>query len=155
VVVGIVHAGLAPIIVVGEVRPNLVLVAVVLVAVSFGFRAGILWAFVAGLTANLLGPQPLGTISLALLMVVAPVEGGRRLFGRLVWVYPIIATFAASAFYDAATITLLELMGEPLRVGVPLDLILPAAVLNAAIAGILLYPVRMVALRVAPEEAAW
>jgi hypothetical protein len=49
-----------------------------------------------------------------------------------------------------------RLVATPLQVGVPFDLILPAAVLNAAIAGLLIYPARLAALRLRPEEkAAW
>jgi rod shape-determining protein MreD len=154
-VAGIVHAGLAPIIVVGGVTPNLLLVAVVLVTVAFGFRAGILWAFVGGVVANLLVPQPLGSIPLTLLLVVVIIAGGQRAFGRLVWVYPVVAAFAASVLHDVATISLLELLGEPLRIGVPLDLILPAAVLNAALAGLGYFPVRLVSQRLLSHEPAW
>ena len=40
--------------------------------------------------------------------------------------------------------------------GVPIDLILPAAVLNAALAGLLLYPARVLARRLILEEKpAW
>jgi rod shape-determining protein MreD len=155
VVAGIVHAGLAPVIVVGGVKPNLLLVAVVLVTVSFGFRAGLLWAFVGGLVANLLVPQPLGSIPLTLLLAVALVAGGQQLFGRLVWVYPVVAAFAASVVHDALLISLLELIGEPLRVGVPFDLMLPAAVLNAALTGVALYPVRALSQRLVADEGAW
>jgi rod shape-determining protein MreD len=154
-VAGIVHAGLSPVIVVGGVKPNLLLAAVVLMTVSFGFRAGILWAFVGGLVANLLVPQPLGSVPLTLLLVAALVAGGQRVFGRLVWVYPVVAAFTASVVHDAATISLLELIGEPLRIGLPFDLILPAAVLNAAIVGLALYPARLLARRVVTDESAW
>ena len=43
-----------------------------LVTALLGFGPGILWAFVAGLTANLLVEDPLGTLPLALLLVMAP-----------------------------------------------------------------------------------
>lgn len=154
-VAGIVHAGLAPIIQVAEVKPNLLLVAVVLVTVSFGFRAGIVWGFVGGLTANLLVPQPLGSMPLALLVSSALVAGGHRIFGRLVWVYPVMAAFTASVAHDGLVISLHELLGEPLRVGLPLELILPAAVLNAALAGLALLPVRLLARRLIGEEPSW
>ena len=52
------HAGLAPAVIeVAGVYPDLVLVAVVLVTTSLRLRTqGLIWAFVAGLTANLLSP---------------------------------------------------------------------------------------------------
>ena len=49
ILVGIVHAALAPVIVVGGVKPNLVLVAVVLVTLLVGLLPGMIWAFIGGL----------------------------------------------------------------------------------------------------------
>jgi len=68
-----------------------VLVAVVLVTAMRGFGAGVIWAFVAGVSANLLVREPLGSIPLGLLLVAAAVAGGERLFGRLTWAYPVAA----------------------------------------------------------------
>ena len=115
ILVGIVHAGLAPAVVVGGVKPNLVLVAVVLVTTSFGFGVGITWAFLAGLVANLLIPEPLGSIPLALLVVAAIVSGGDRVLGRLVWAYPIVAAFVGSIVADLVSLAALSLVGGSLR----------------------------------------
>jgi rod shape-determining protein MreD len=155
VVVGIVHGGLAPEIEVGGVRPNLVLVAVVLVTALAGFGPGVIWAFAGGITANLMSTAPLGSIPLSLLLVAAIVAGGDRVLGRLVWVYPIIAAFVASVIADVVILGVYRLLGA-LTPGIPLNLILPAAVLNAAIAGLFLYPARLAARRIVPDERpAW
>jgi cell shape-determining protein MreD len=154
--VGIIHAGLAPVIEIADVRPNLALVAVVLVTTQLGFGPGIVWAFAAGLTANLLALDPLGSVPLSLLLVTVLVVAGEGLLGRLTWVYPVLATLVGSVVADVVLLGVYRLVETPLQVGVPFDLILPAAVLNAAIAGLLIYPARLAALRVRPEEkAAW
>jgi rod shape-determining protein MreD len=156
VAVGIVHAGLSPEIEIAGVRPNLMLVAVVLVTALAGFGPGVVWAFAGGLTANLLTHEPLGSVPLSLLLASALVAGGDRLFGRLIWVYPIVAAFAASILADLVILGVFRLMSEGPTLGVPLHLILPAAVLNAAIVGVLLYPSRMLARRlVLDERPAW
>jgi rod shape-determining protein MreD len=156
VVVGIVHAALAPVIVVGGVKPNLVLVAVVLATVLVGFLPGITWAFVAGLTANLLVGAPLGSVPLGMLVVASLVAGGARAFGRAVWIYPIVAAFVGSVIADVLALTVDRFVSDAAIGAVPIDLILAAAVLNAAIVAILLVPARMLALRVVPDEmAAW
>ena len=156
VVVGIVHAGLAPVIEIAGVRPSLVLVAVVLVTSLLGFGPGIIWAFTAGLTANLLVQDPLGTLPLSLLMVAAVGAGGARLLGRLTWVYPVLACFAGSILADLMKLGVYRLVENPLEIGVPLELILPAAFLNAAILGLALYPARAMTARLVPEEKpAW
>ena len=156
VIVGIVHASLAPVILIGGVKPNLVLVAVVLVTVLAGFLPGITWAFVAGVTANLLVGDPLGSVPLTMLVVAAFVAGGARALGRLVWIYPVMATFLGSILADLGTLAIGQLVGD-VRIGrIPVDLIGGAAVLNAAIAAVLLYPARAAASRYAPDElAAW
>lgn len=156
VVTGIVHAGLAPVIVIAGVKPNLVLVAVILVTCLFGFLPGIVWAFTAGLTANLLTSDPLGSTPLAMLAVAALVAGGARPFGSLVWIYPILAAIAGSIVADVLGQLIFALVAEPVQVGLPMELIVPAAVLNGAIVAVLLVPARSLAARYAPEESgAW
>jgi rod shape-determining protein MreD len=154
--VGIVHAALAPVIVVGGVKPNLVLVAVVLVTLLVGLLPGITWAFTAGLTANLLVGDPLGSIPLAMLVVAVMVAAGARMLGHVGWIYPIVATFAGSIVADLVTLGISQLVTDAAPTAIPIDLILAAATLNAAIAALLLYPARLIAARYVAEEApAW
>jgi rod shape-determining protein MreD len=156
VMLGILHASLAPVIVIGGVKPNLVLVAVVLVTVLAGFLPGITWAFVAGLTANLLVGEPLGSVPLTMLLVAVLVAGGARVLGRVVWIYPVLAAFVGSMVADLGSLLVRQLVGVAETSGLPIDLILGAATLNAAIAALLLYPARNLAGRYAPDEvAAW
>jgi len=155
IVVGIAHAGLAPEIEVAGVRPNLILVAVVLVTALAGFGPGVVWAFAGGVTANLISTAPIGSIPLSLLLVAALAAGGDRVLGRLIWLYPILAAFVGSILADLVIIGVFRLLGNVVP-AIPVNLILPAAVLNAAIAGLLLYPARLAARRVLPEERpAW
>lgn len=153
---GIVHAAIAPVIVVGGVKPNLVLVAVVLVTAFGGFLPGITWAFVAGLTANLLVGEPLGSIPLAMLVVSVMTAGGARVIGRVPLLYPVIATFAGSVVADLLLLGLGQLVGDAVVSDLPGDIILAAAVLNAVICGIVVVPARAIAARYVVEEAgAW
>ena len=73
------------------------------------------------------------------------------------WAYPILAAFAGSIVADLVSLAALSLVGNgSLGTTVPLQLILSAAVLNAAITGLLLVPMRLVILRYRPEEKpAW
>jgi rod shape-determining protein MreD len=156
VIVGIVHAGLAPVIVVAGVKPNLVLVAVVLVTCLFGFMPGITWAFAAGLTTNLLVGEPLGSVPLMLLIVAAIVAGGSRLLGGLIWIYPVAAAFVGSVVADIGSMVIAQLVADAFPAPPPLEVILTAAALNAAIVGLLLLPARMAVARYAPGDApAW
>ncbi|MCV0402121.1 MAG: hypothetical protein K5924_00260 [Chloroflexi bacterium] len=156
VIVGIVHAALAPVIIVAGVKPNLVLVAVVLVTSLIGFLPGITWAFVAGLTANLLVGEPLGAVPLVMLVVAALVAGGSRVLGGLVWIYPVLAAFAGSIVADLGSLAISLMVTDAVPATPPAEVLLTAAALNAVIVAILLYPARSVLQRYAPEESpAW
>jgi rod shape-determining protein MreD len=143
------------VIVIGGVKPNLALAAVVLVTTQLGFGAGVIWAFVTGLTVNLLVGEPLGTVPLGLLLVAALVAGGQRLLGAAVWVYPIAAAFAGSIVADLVSIGAAQLVSDAPTVALPGDLVLAAATLNAAIVGLLLFPARTLALRFGDEAPGW
>ena len=154
--VGILHGAVAPILVIGDVHPNLVLVAVVLVTVLNGFGPGVAWAFVGGLTANLLIRQPLGSLPLALLLVAAAVAGGERLFGRLSWGYPLVSVLIGSVVVDVISLGLLQMVDVSLAGGFPIPRVIAAARLNTAIAAIVLLPTRMLLSRAgAAETGAW
>ena len=141
---------------VGGVKPNLVLVAVVLVTVLAGFLPGIVWAFAAGVTANLLVGDPLGSIPLAMLLVAVVVAGGARPFGRMVWIYPVLAAFVGSIVADLVTIGVGQLVADAAPMALPGGIMLAAAVLNAALAALVVYPARVLAARHAVDEAgAW
>ena len=156
VIVGILHASLSPAIVIGGVRPNLVLVAVVLVTSVIGFLPGITWAFIAGLTANLLVGEPLGAVPLTMLLVAVLTAGGGRLLGRMVWIYPVLAALAGSIVADVATLGIGQLVSDAAIIGAPTGVILGAAFLNAAIAALLVYPMRAAVARWAIDELpAW
>ncbi|MEX0710547.1 MAG: rod shape-determining protein MreD [Chloroflexota bacterium] len=156
VLIGVLHAAVAPVVTVAGVHPNIVLIAVVLATALGGFGPGVMWAFAAGLTANLLVREPLGSIPLGLLLVAAAVAGGDRLFGRLAWAYPVVAVFVASIFVDALSLGILQLVDEPLAGAFPLQRIVSAALLNTMIVAIVALPSRLLASRTASDEgAAW
>jgi rod shape-determining protein MreD len=156
IIVGILHASLSPVIMIGGVKPNLVLVSVVLVTAVIGFLPGITWAFVAGLTANLLVGEPLGSVPLTMLIVAVLTAGGGRLLGRMVWIYPVLAALAGSIVADVATLGINQLVSDAAIIGLPIGVILGAALLNAAIAALLVYPIRTAIGRWAADELpAW
>jgi len=152
----VLHAAAAPVIAIGDVHPNFVLVTVVFVTVTRGFGPGVAWAFIAGLAANLLTRAPLGSIPLGLLVVVASVAGGSRLFGRLSWAYPVAAIAVGSIVVDAVGLGIMQMVDPPIAGGLPLQRILGAALLNAILGAVAVVPLRMLALRSgASETPAW
>ena len=147
---------MSPVIAIGDVHPNVVLVAVVIVTVTWGFGPGVVWAFISGLTANLLTRDPLGSIPLGLLVVAAGAAGGERLFGRLSWAYPVAAIAIGSIIVDAISLGVLRMVDLPLSGGLPLQRILAAAGLNAVLGAIAIIPARILAARTAAADGpAW
>jgi rod shape-determining protein MreD len=146
----------APVLAIGGVHPNLVLVAVVMVTVLSGFGPGVAWAFVGGLTANLLIREPLGSLPLALLLVAAAVAAGERLFGRLSWGYPLVSVAVGSIVVDTMSLGILQMVDPPLAGGFPMQTIVASAALNTAIAAISLVPTRILLTRAGvADRAAW
>lgn len=156
ILAGVIHAGLAPVIAVAGVHPNLVLVAVVVVTCLFGFSHGITWAFVAGLTANLLVGDPLGSVPLVLLLVAAGTAGGLRFLGGLSLLYPVIAAAVGSVIADAGLVLITGLVGRDGGVGVATGTVVAAAALNGLLAGGLFTVTRAATARWAPADVgAW
>lgn len=143
IAVGVVHAGLAPILLVAGVRPNLALVAAVLVATSVGFAPAVTWAFLAGLTANLLSGEPLGSVPLSLLAAVALTAAAAPALARVPLAYPVLAAFAGSIVADAVMLASQQVARGGAWPGVPLEIVIKAAALNAGLAALLLIPIRL------------
>jgi cell shape-determining protein MreD len=143
IAVGVLHAGLAPVLLVAGVKPNIALVASVLVAASLGFAPGVTWAFLAGLTANLLSGEPLGSIPLSLLAASALASSAAPLLGRLPLAYPVVAVFFGSIVADGITILVSQLLAGGDWPGLPLQIVVAAAAVNAALAALVIIPIRL------------
>jgi cell shape-determining protein MreD len=155
-VAGVLHAALAPVLVIAGVKPNLVLVGVVLVAATSNPLSATLWAFVAGLTANLIVPEPLGSIPLIMLLIAAPIALLRRGVGAWRWLYPIAAALAGSIVADLLALLIFSLVAGPAQTAIPVRVIGVAAVVNAIITAVLLVPFRLWLLRREAETGtAW
>ena len=134
IAVGVLHAGLAPVLAGSDVKPNIALVAVVLVTCWSGARTGATWAFVTGLTVNLLSAAPLGSVPLSLLAAAALAAAGLRIGLALGPVYPVAAVALGSIVADAAMLLSQRLLGVALPGPVPFEVIAIGAVMNGGLA---------------------
>ena len=154
IAIGIVHASLAPVLAVGDVRPNLILAFVVAVTALLGLGSGSIWAFLGGLTANLLTSDPLGSLPLGLLLAAATVAGLVRVIERSPAAAVLVGGFSGSLVVDVTALAVLAFGGSAgLAIsGTSLaSLLLPSALVNAALAGAVWYGLRAVLLRVGRE----
>lgn len=125
---------------VAGVKPELVLLMVVIGALVYGARPGVLWAFVAGIGLDLFSGGPLGASSLAL-MASALVAGlGHRPFSRFNVLVPLSAAALGTLVYAGvylAILTILEAVGmSSLRlpfVDTVRDIVLPVMLYNTAL----------------------
>jgi cell shape-determining protein MreD len=134
---GLVHASLAPLLAMGDVRPNLILAAVVAVTALLGLSAGATWAFVGGLTANLLTTDALGTIPLGLLLVAGLVTLMSRAVGRHPAALALVGGLVGSIVLDALAIGVFLVNGGTGGVIRPPDLVavvVPSAIVNGLLA---------------------
>lgn len=132
-----------------EVKPDLVLIVVVVGTLIFGGQGGLLWAFLGGLGLDLFSGGPFGASSLALMGAALVAALGYRVLSRYNPLVPLGATSVGTFVYGliyvgliaalriAATLPLLANLAIPIH-NLPLwstmqQVILPAAAYNTMI----------------------
>jgi cell shape-determining protein MreD len=124
----------------GDVRPHLILAAVVAITALLGLGTGATWAFVGGLTANLLTTDALGTIPLGLLLVAGLVTLMARAVGRHAAALALVGGAAGSIVLDVLAIGVLLVsggMGSVIRPPDLVALVVPSAIVNGLLAVVL------------------
>jgi rod shape-determining protein MreD len=142
---------------VGGIRPDLVFAVGVALAMVLGFESAMTWAFVGGLSLDLLLPgRALGSTALSLVLVTAVA----LLVARATWP-PRLVVAAATALaltvaYQVLLLAILALTQDVSIEGVSITDLLVIGVLNAAITAIAVVVVRALDLRFGePERLAW
>ena len=124
----------APRITVAGAFPNLALVAVIAITWTAGVRQGMAWACVAGLLLDLTADGPLGPHAVALLAGAYLSGFWVRNLDRESILHPVIAAAASTAVYSAVLVLADDVLGLPVpSLGIALQLIVAAAVYNAAL----------------------
>ncbi len=138
----------------GDLRPNLILAFVVAVTALLGLGSGAMWAFLGGLTANLLTSDPLGSLPLGLLLAAAAVAGLVRLLERPPVAAVLLGGFSGSLVVDVTGLVVLAFAGSASMALSPtslLSLLVPSALVNAVLALAVWYGLRAVLARVGQE----
>ncbi len=133
-VLAILQSTLAPRLAILGIKPDLMLIAVVVVTLVQGSHVGLIWAFTGGIWLDLMGGGPLGGSSLALMAAVLVAGIGHHRFFFQNPLVPFMAGLLAGVTYGASLLALLWLFQELGPVDVLLErLVLPAAVYDAAL----------------------
>lgn len=94
------------------VKPDLVLILVVIGALLYGSKVALLWAFLGGLGVDLFSGGPLGISSLGLLLVALTAGIGHRVLSRYHLLVPLSASALGTLLYGLVYIGLLALLRE-------------------------------------------
>jgi len=142
---------------VGGLRPDLVFAVGVALAMVLGFESGMTWAFVGGLTLDLLLPgRSLGSTALTLVLVTAMA----LLVARITWP-PRLVVIAATSFglslvYQVLLLGLLALTENVAFLGLSVTDLVFVGLLDAAITAVAVVVVRAIDLRFGERERlAW
>ena len=142
---------------VGSVRPDLLFAMGIAVALVLGFESGMTWAFVGGVSLDLLLPgRVLGSSTLTLILLIS----AALLVARVLWP-PRLAFIAATACvltlgYHVMLQAVLAVTSGSAFAGLALPDLLLIALLNGLIAGLAVPVVRALDLRFGEQERlAW
>jgi rod shape-determining protein MreD len=92
------------------VKPDLVLILVVVGTLVYGPRLGLLWAFIGGVVLDIFSGGPMGASSLALMAAVLVAGIGHRTLSRYNLLVPIGAVALGTAAYGVAYLALLTVL---------------------------------------------
>jgi rod shape-determining protein MreD len=141
----------------GGIRPDLVFAVGVALAMVLGFESAMTWAFVGGLSLDLLLPgRALGSTALSLVLVT----GMALLVARATWpprlVIAVLTSFALTIVYQLLLAAVLALTEEVTLAGIAIGDVIVCGLLNAGVTALAVLVVRALDLRFGePERLAW
>ncbi len=122
---------------VGIAEPHLVLVVGILVTLTIGIEAGLIWAFVGGLVLDVLAQRPLGSTAFALLLCLGAASLLGHLLTRIRQLVPIPTTFVLSVSYSMILFVAFNALKAPIPVDDPVSRVLPGAVFDLVLAALI------------------
>jgi rod shape-determining protein MreD len=118
-------------------QPHLVLVFGIVVTVAIGLEAGLAWAFVGGLTLDVLVQRPLGSTAFALLLCMGAAAVLGRLVAHLRPIVPIPATALLSLPYSMMLYVAFNALRAPIPIADPLSPLIPGVVYDIVFAALI------------------
>lgn len=122
------------------VKPDLVLLLIVVGTLLYGGRSGLLWAFFGGLGLDIFSGGPMGSSSLALMAAVLVANLGHRTLSRYNVFVPILVMVGATFVYAGAYLGILGVLQflQVTQHRVPFlatvqDVVVPATIYNTTL----------------------
>lgn len=110
-IAGILQATLAGRLVINGVKPDLVLIIILLWTLAFGAASGISWAFIGGIWLDVFSGGPLGASSLSLMLAAIVAGFGHNYFSRDNVAIPVLAVAFGSLVFAFSYLGILQLLG--------------------------------------------
>jgi len=108
------------------VKPDLVLIVIVIATLIYGGKAGLAWAFVGGVGLDLFSGGPFGSSSLALLATALVASMGHRVLSRFHLLVPLGVTALGTLLYGLVYVGLLNGLRQAAELPVLAALAIPA-----------------------------
>lgn len=125
------------------VKPDLVLLFVLIVGTVRGFQEAAAAGAIGGLLMDIISGAPMGANSIPLIAVALAVADRKVFLGENRFVVTIVLAFCCTFLYDALFLLFLQLLGSPVEWSITLArILLPSAVLNSLIAPFALWALR-------------
>ncbi|MGC8827549.1 MAG: rod shape-determining protein MreD [Anaerolineae bacterium] len=156
ILLGITQSALVPFLRIAGLHPDLILILVAIWSLLRGYREGTIWALVCGLVLDMLSGMPFGAHTLALLAVSLLMHAVRRRVYRLSFGAVLLLVALATLIYHGAVMfAAWAAAGESFPGGLVARVILPAALLNAAVAAVVFWPLRWLHQMTGEQEMSW
>jgi rod shape-determining protein MreD len=137
IAVATLQSTIAPYLRIGGAQPDLLFVAAVVWTVVAGIDTGLVWAFLGGITIDLLAPRPLGSTAFTLLLVVGAAALLSRATTRGRYIAPIAIVFVLSIVSSGIFSVVYAALRSPINLTDPAHVLLPAAVYDAVLAALI------------------
>jgi rod shape-determining protein MreD len=156
ILLGIAQSTLVPFLRIAGLYPDLILILVAIWSLLRGYREGTIWALVCGLVMDMLSGLPFGAHTLALLAVSLLMQAVRRQVYRLTFgAVLLLVALATLIYYGAVMFATWAMAGESFSGNLLGRVILPAALLNAAVAAVVFWPLRWFHQMTGEQEMGW
>jgi len=127
------------------VKPDLVLILVVIGTLVYGTRSGLVWSFFGGLGLDIFSGGPMGSSSLALMAAALVAGVGHRTLSRFNVLVPVVTMIASTVVYAGAYLGILAVLQylDVAQHQVPMlpivqNVVVPAVVYNTTLMVILI-----------------
>jgi rod shape-determining protein MreD len=134
------------------VKPDLVLVITVVVAIVVGFEDALVWAVVGGFLVDAMSAQPLGATTLALLVMTGAAALAGRLTGSPRLITVALSVFILGCLYQMVLYAILAVTAGIGVVDLPADRIFLIGLLDLVIGIVVIVVVRAIDRRFGPAE---